>query len=43
MHQLLDLLPRKLPTAGELAEHPLAVGARFVDHVTALLLGHLQL
>ena len=43
MHQLLDLLAGHLAPAGQLAEHPLAIRARLVDHVAALLLGHLQL
>jgi hypothetical protein len=42
VHQLLDLLTRQLAAAGELAEHPLAIGACLVDHLTTLLLGHDQ-
>ena len=41
--QLLDLLAGELASASQLAEHALAVRTRFVDHVAALLLGHLQL
>ena len=43
MDQLLDLLAGQLAAAGQLAEDPLAVGAGLVDHLPALLLGHLQL
>ncbi len=40
MHQLLDLLAGQFATTGQLAEHPLAIGAGLVDHLAALLLGH---
>ena len=43
MQQLLDLLASEFSSASQFAEHPLAVGARLVDHLTALLLGHRQL
>ena len=43
VHELLDLLARHLATAGQFAQHPLAVGAGLVDHLAALLLGHRQL
>ena len=43
MDELFDLLAGHLAATGELAQHPLAVGAGFVDHVAALLLGHRQL
>ncbi len=43
VHQLFDLLPGELTTTGELAEHPLAVRPRLVDHLPTLLLGHRQL
>ena len=43
MDQLLDLLAGQLPAAGQLAEHPLPVGPRLLDHLAALLLGHRQL
>ena len=43
MHQLLDLLTGHLSTASQFAQHPLAIGAGLVDHLAALLLGHLQL
>ena len=43
MHQLFDLLAGELTTTGELAEHPLAIRPRFVDHLPTLLLGHRQL
>ncbi len=43
MEQLLDLLACQLATTGQLTEHALAVGARLVDHLATLLLGHRQL
>ena len=43
MQQLLDLLACELASAGEFAEHTLAVRACFVDHLATLLLGHRQL
>ena len=42
MNKLLDLLTRQLSAASQLAQHALAIGPRFVDHVSALLLGHLN-
>ena len=41
--QLLDLLAGQVAAPGQLAEHPLAVGAGLLDHLPALLLGHRQL
>ena len=41
--ELLDLLAGEVAPAGQLGEHPLAVGARLLDHLPALLLGHRQL
>ena len=43
VQQLLDLLAGQLTAPSQFAEHPLAVGARLVDHLPALLLGHRQL
>ena len=43
MHQLLDLLAGEFAPTRQLTEHTLAVGASLVDHLAALLLGHLQL
>ena len=42
MDQLLDLLACQLATTGEFAQYPLAICTRLVDHLAALLLGHLQ-
>ena len=41
--QLVDLLAGEVAAARQLAEHSLAVGASLLDHLPALLLGHLQL
>ena len=41
--QLLDLLAGQLAPAGQLRQHPLAVGASLVDHLAALLLGERDL
>ncbi len=43
VHQLLDLLARQFASTGQLAEHTLAIGTSFVDHLTTLLLGHDEL
>ena len=43
VHQLLDLLAGQLAPTGQLVQHPLAVRPRLVDHLAALLLGHLEL
>ena len=37
--ELLDLLAGQLATAGQLGQHPLAIRASFVHHLTTLLLG----
>jgi hypothetical protein len=39
---LLDLLACEFASAGELTQHPLAVGAGLIDHLATLLLGHRQ-
>ena len=41
--ELLDLLACKFTPASELAEHPLTIRTRLVDHFATLLLGHRQL
>ena len=43
VEQLLDLLAGELTTTRQLAEHPLPIGPRLVDHLSALLFRHRQL
>ena len=42
MDQLLDLFARQLSPAGQLAQHTFPICARFIDHLAALLLGHIE-
>ena len=43
MQQLVDLLAGEVAALGQLAERPLPVGPRLLDHLAALLLGHRDL
>ncbi len=43
VQQLFDLFTGEFASAGEFAQHPLAVRPGLVDHLSTLLLGHRQL